>query len=462
MKIGSGPYRAEALCGIAGREDIDQETRFELVEDIALGLLEEDRGWRLAECIGIIAKSSAKWPNGQPKLSLLDSLISLTGGLPEGDARVDALKSISTRVPSSRLPELLMLAIENRGKEAIAAKPVIRAIIGTGDSAMISKVAETMIEAESDLAVRLLLILHNGLEKEKITIEPRPLLMSIPFLIEADFETVRALCNNTNTADDVKLLADVLAGESEDAVRYTTTLAGRADRVGDPILARELLENAVKGLENLDGSVASKVTKNIAKGFEFLGDIERAEELRPKRMQHTTSTSKDTVVSRDIGHTIALVDTYEGAIGMAHMRALARAAGVAFGFGLKIALVGWPTLDLKDLCEKAEKETRTAGGNHLQSLLENGRLSLHSVEDILAGSSGHPIATTHQPAGGSVDLQAFSASGRLCMLMGLGRQGLPKRIMNGCNDHFELTGIGASLETAVAMGAIAQRLSQLD
>ena len=81
------------------------------------------------------------------------------------------------------------------------------------------------------------------------------------------------------------------------------------------------------------------------------------------------------------------------------------------------------------------------------------------IRDSLSGIAGVPIATTHQPRGGSVDLARFE--GDLCMLIGLGRQGLPKRILESCENQFELTGVGASLETAVAMGAIAQRLAIL-
>jgi hypothetical protein len=61
--------------------------------------------------------------------------------------------------------------------------------------------------------------------------------------------------------------------------------------------------------------------------------------------------------------------------------------------------------------------------------------------------------------GGSVDLTTFGEN--LCLFIGLGRQGLPKSLLDNCPDQFELTGIGASLETAVAMGAIAQRLADL-
>ena len=171
----------------------------------------------------------------------------------------------------------------------------------------------------------------------------------------------------------------------------------------------------------------------------------------------TISSDGGDVVRR--GHTMALVGTYDGAVSTPHLRALARAAGIAWGFGLDIALIDWPTEDLEGLCERAQKESGTAGVNHLPALLASQRIQLLSVEEALSGTAGHPIATTHQPAGGSVDLTTFDGS--LCMFIGLGRQGLPKRLLDNCPDQFELTGVGASLETAVAMGAIAQRLADL-
>ena len=92
-------------------------------------------------------------------------------------------------------------------------------------------------------------------------------------------------------------------------------------------------------------------------------------------------------------------------------------------------------------------------------MLASNRIQLLSIEDALSGVVGHPVATTHQPEGGSVDLSDYE--GGICMFIGLGRQGLPKNLLDNCPDQFELTGVGASLETAVAMGAIAQRLADL-
>jgi len=220
-----------------------------------------------------------------------------------------------------------------------------------------------------------------------------------------------------------------------------------------------LLETASQNVEELDAHIAIRIKKNLAKAFERLGDSERAEKLTPVHSPSVPSIRQSNRDSERIGHTMALVGTYDGSIGTPHLRALARASGIAWGFGLDIALIDWPTDDLESLCERAQKESGTAGVNHLPSLLESNRIQLLSIDDALRGVAGHPIATTHQPRGGSVDLTTYD--GGICMFIGLGRHGLPENLLNNCSDQFELTGIGASLETAVAMGAIAQRLADL-
>jgi len=458
-QLEAGPYRAEALCGLAARSEVTDDQRQELGEEIIDAMLEEERGWRLAECIGVISKSVSNWPEGDAQQELEEDLIGLTGGLPEGEARVVALRGITKRVPPHRLPDLLMLAIENRGQEAQAARPVLRSIAEDGDEAMLASICILLSSGAPDLSIHLLDTFHGHLTRARRMTEPSPLARALTLLDAADVETVRSLCSHVDSIEDVRLLADALQGEDERSIRCTTTLAGRADRAGDSEFARELLERAASGLEGLEPRLASRISKNIAKGFERMGDEKRAEafKVQPAEIRPRTSPVQGDVNLS--GHSIALVDTYSGSIGTPHLRALARAAGVAHGFGHDIVLVAWPVEDLAELCEHAQKESGTAGVNHLMELLENGRVSSVSIEDALAGAAGQPIATTHQPVGGSVDLASFESP--LCLLMGLGRQGLPKQVLEGCSDHFELTGIGASLETAVAMGAIAQRLADL-
>ena len=454
-----GVYRAEALCGLCASDEMNEDDRVEWVPIIVESMLEEERAWRLAESIGIIAKSASNWPGARARKALIEHLIALTGGLPAGDARVDALKSISSKVSEQRLPELFLLAVENYGMESKAARPVMKSIVATKNHDMISEIVASITEAPPDLAVKFLDNLHRLAIEANLTLEPTALELSLPLLKSVDFEIVRTLCSHASTSAEVRTLAETLDGDNEDAVRYAVTLAGRADRTGDAEFARHLLEKATIQVDSLNERTATRIKKNIAKGFVHLGDQGRAEELV---LMHDSEVkipqSNEEEVERR-GHTMALVGTYTGAVATPHLRALARAAGIAWGFGLDIALIGWPTKNLEELCERAQKESGTAGVNHLPALLTSQRIQLMSVEDALSGGAGHPIATTHQPVGGSVDLTTFD--GNLCVFIGLGRQGLPKSLLDNCPDQFELTGIGASLETAVAMGAIAQRLADL-
>jgi hypothetical protein len=422
-------------------------------------MLEEERAWRLAENIGIIAKSVANWPGGRARKAIMDDLVGMTGGLPEGEARADALKSISNRVSEHQLPELFMLAIENQGMEAKAARPVMKAIVATGNMDMITEITPLLTQAAPDLAVKFLDNLHRLMTKAKLVMEPSALELSLPLLKSAEFETVRTLCSHASTVNEVRILAETLRGNDEDSIRFSVTLAGRADRAGDQQLAEELLENAAENVNSLNSRTAARIMKNIAKGFGRLGLTERAENLAPVQTPNVISSQSPVSITERRGHTMALVGTYDGAISTPHLRALARAAGIAWGFGLDIALIEWPTEDLQGLCERAQTESGTAGVSHLPGLLEADRIHLLSTDEVMRGIVGHPIATTHQPVGGSVDLKSFD--GALCMLIGLGRNGLPQKLLDRCKDQFELTGIGASLETAVAMGAIAQRLADL-
>jgi len=151
-----GVYRAEALCGLCSFDEMDEDDRSEWVPIIVESMLEEERAWRLAENIGIIAKSTGNWPGGRSRKKMMDYLISLTGGLPQGDARAEALKSIANRVSENKLPELLLLAIENQGDEAKAARPVIKAIVASGNRQMLNEITPLLTEASPDLAVKFL------------------------------------------------------------------------------------------------------------------------------------------------------------------------------------------------------------------------------------------------------------------------------------------------------------------
>ena len=176
--------------------------------------------------------------------ALMEHLIVLTGGLPAGEARVDALKSISSKVSEQRLPELFLLAVENHGMESKAARPVMKSIVATKNHDMISEIVASITEATPDLAVKFLDNLHRLANEASLTLEPTALELSLPLLKSADFEIVRTLCSHASTPAEVRMLAETLDGDNENAIRYTVTLAGRADRTGNAEFARHLLEKA--------------------------------------------------------------------------------------------------------------------------------------------------------------------------------------------------------------------------
>ena len=129
---------------------------------------------------------------------------------------------------------------------------------------------------------------------------------------------------------DVKLLVEALQGSDERAIRFAVTLAGRADRAGDAELAQTLLDEASENLNSIEVHLHGNIAKNIAKGFERLGLHERAAEIKPVRAPSIISTKVVNAETPRRGHTLALVGTYEGSIGIPHLRALARAAGIAW------------------------------------------------------------------------------------------------------------------------------------
>jgi hypothetical protein len=80
-----------------------------------------------------------------------------------------------------------------------------------------------------------------------------------------------------------------------------------------------------------------------------------------------------------------------------------------------------------------------------------------------------PVATTSRPAkekATSIEnaleqARATHPLERLCLVMGLGKKGLPGSLLDKVDHHVELTGSGIPLETATAMGIIARELGQI-
>lgn len=162
------------------------------------------------------------------------------------------------------------------------------------------------------------------------------------------------------------------------------------------------------------------------------------------------------------------MDAYEGALAEPHLRAIGRAAPLCWAFGLDLALVGLPADSVAEVVAKAGKSTGIGeGAGYLEQLAAQGRVALWPA-DPPAPTAGLLVATTphpdvHRAGGFETALRKAKAAGapRLLVLVGLGPKGLPGAWMRAAAVHLELTGDNVSLETATAMGVIAERMRQL-
>ena len=170
---------------------------------------------------------------------------------------------------------------------------------------------------------------------------------------------------------------------------------------------------------------------------------------------------------------LALYDTYEGALKPVHLRSVARAAPLCAAFGLDLALMGFPTENLEDLISKVITETNIGrGGRYLRELVKQGRVVLVACTQKRPPEDwsglGLPVATTSHPreekkvgmAEAVLLAKPKHPLKRACLIMGLGRRGLPQSLLDIVPYHLELTGSNVPLETCTVMGVIAQQLCQ--
>jgi hypothetical protein len=176
-------------------------------------------------------------------------------------------------------------------------------------------------------------------------------------------------------------------------------------------------------------------------------------------------------VLQNTNNILALYDTYEGGLKPAHIRAIARVAPLCVAFELDLALMGFPVDDLSELVEMVITETNIGkSGKYLRDLVEQSRVTLVPCTQQESPTNwtelGLPVATTSHPESEKAvqiqDLLKLAKTQhklqRLCLIMGLGKKGLPRSLLDQVQFHLELTGSNVPLETCTAMGVIAEQL----
>ncbi len=314
------------------------------------------------------------------------------------------------------------------------------------------------------------------------------------------------------------VMVDEAGLSREERALCDSTLAGRAAKLDAPERARKWFERGAKRANAIEDPVeGAKRLHTLARGLARLGARTRAAELAQKvqtlieresfpapvakrlrsalakhdllaataepvrrtatapplvaadvRLETDRGTDTDATkpAPRDI---LALFNTYTGALSPPLLRAAARAAPLCLAFDLDLALIGFPADDLDALIERVATETRIGGaGRALKTLHGAARVNFATDDERTQPPKwfdmGLPVATTPEPtAAKRTDIRTAhqlaaengAVEGRLLVIMGLGKHGLPKWVLDAVPYHLELTGKEIALETCSAMGILA-------
>lgn len=161
--------------------------------------------------------------------------------------------------------------------------------------------------------------------------------------------------------------------------------------------------------------------------------------------------------------TLGILNTYDKLkILDAHYRTIARAAPICYAYGFSLALYDFPykmsTIELVNFI--SEKTTIGNSGKYLEMLHKKQHLFVSDLpKNGFSSHFGKIIITTSHPdknkklepievANGILKNQSY------LFLVGLGRKGLPKKIIERAKYHLDITSQEISLETCTAIGAI--------
>ncbi len=467
-------YAAMAVMAVSGDRRLPwNEARQGL--ELAVRLAREiDHLGRRGEIWADLLARGADWRPGArnpqaPKLRhhVLDAAVADILTMPDGQWTLDAIRLIAALAGPSGRTHLLQRALSNRGFEAEGAKAVLRA----ADAAERQQLRPMIDGLQPQLKANLLGFLAT--RGEASTRGP----VKAAWAIEDPPKRREALRVLAYQAPDIRSLGELVAStagrEPADAFHVQCAAAAAADKMGDRDSCRNWLDVAAGTVAHIaDDKGRAKAERKLAQARERAGlesaktEPATAPPAEPEPQPAPAASPHSAPASAAVPshapsrrHVLALVDTYEGGLKPVHLRAVARAAPLCAAFNLDLALIGFPTEDLESLAMAAARETAIgAGGRHVQELLQQGRLHLVASSGRVPdwGPLGTPVASTPQPQADK-RLDLADVPGRICLLMGLGRQGLPASFLDVAH-HYEITGADVSLETATAMGILADRL----
>lgn len=471
--IADASFVAEALSALAEDPRLDVAMAGRALSDAATALNRVDRSFRKAEAGADVARRAARWRPGDaeadPHREKVFASIANTAQTLHSKDLVALAVPLAKAAPQHRAA-MLRLVIHHGSDPIEDAKAVLAAGPGPG-------VEEAIVEAPVAAQARLLAYhrSHGGATPLGASLDAAAALPS-----PQRREAFRAIIAAAPRAD-LDAIHARLPLEPAERGRLLCALAAQADRTHDPAQARQWFDQAAAIAVGLEpGKEREAVLRNVEAGRARLpaqaaptaASTPAAQPAAapvhaaaPSAAHLPGSPPPVAVGAARLGprHVMALVDTYDGALGDAQFRAIARAAPLCWAFGLDLGLSGFPASDLKAVVAKAAKSTGIGeGAGYLQKLAADGRV--HVLPAAPSQATGFLVATTPKPdPAKATDFAqaAKQAKGPLVVLVGLGPKGLPGEWMRAAAVHLELTGNNVSLETATAMGIIAERMGQL-
>lgn len=503
--ITDASFVAEALAALAEDPRLDAVAASRAMTEAASALNRVERAFRKAEAGGEVARRAARWRVGDPeaeaaRVKVFATLANLAQALQGKDLAALAL-AVAKATPEHRAA-MLRLVLHHGADPIEDAKAILATGSGPG-------VAESLVEAPVVHQAKLLAYYraHGGdvpLEASLDTASQLP--------PNERREALRAIIAAAPLTDLAAIHAKLPADAAERG-RLLCTLAAQADRQGDPGLARAWFGEATAlALTLPEGKDRAAIQRNVEAGVARLGTapgnapapavvpaptpvVQAPAPAAPAAPAPPTAPAVAPVVpappmaappSSMAGpmpttrrasafpafkpgarHVFALVDAYEGQLGEVQLRAIGRAAPLCWAFGLDLALVAFPAKSVEEVVAKAGRSTGIGeGAGYIEKLAAAGRILL--LADQPAAAPGFLVATTPKPDPNKAgDFAACLARAKtagtpaLTVLVGLGPKGLPGAWMRAAPAHLELTGENVSLETATAMGIIADRMRQL-
>lgn len=472
------PYYASlALISIALDGRLSPKDADKLAEESLAMAVRENRPWRKAELLAeLCAKARGSRFIGTVSLSVIAKIRKID----DGKARAEAITGCVSSVGCGNAAAMLSLGMGNMGFELESCKPVIKFWAESCPESVPSAIPALETMPLSLARAKLLGYLHTQLQRsgsEETAAMEAAVQTALGLAGAERSEALRYLASQSIDLNSLETVAAAVIGLDSplETAALLATLAGSADKAGHRELALDWFRAGVDCLASESADSAGGILFNLAVGLKRLGEEQQSNELFEKlgRRPEEKPTVKQVpqvkpAEIKTVRHMLVLYDTHEGGIGPVHLRMLARAAPLCIAYNLDMGLMEFPEKDLQALVKKAMADTNVGkGGRYLKELLDAGRIILFS-DFSQCDSAGLAVATTSHPAAEkSISLEAaakLSAShprGRMAVIMGLGRKGLPKTVMDAARHHAEITGSNIPLETSTAMGIIAHKLGAL-